>query len=72
MMNDKIIDLIRLDDLRPIHDWIVLGNWTFRDIIGTMKYYKGLNDKKLLRDGIDAPLPKQSTLETLVDDNKMV
>jgi hypothetical protein len=72
MMNDKIIDLIRLDELRPIHDWRVFGGWTFRDIIGTIKYSNGLYNKKLLRDGIDAPLPKQSTLETLVDDNKMV
>lgn len=72
MMNDKIIDLIRLDELKRIHDWIVLGNWTFRDIIGAIINCNGLNDKKLLRDGIDAPLPKQSTLETLVDDIKMV
>ena len=72
MMNDKIIDLIRLDELRPIHDWTVLGNWTFRDIIGTIINCNGLNDKKLLRDGIDAPQPKASTLKTLVDDTKMV
>jgi hypothetical protein len=61
-----------LDELRPIHDWRVFGGWTFRDIIGTIKYSNALYNKKLLRDGIDAPLPKQSTLETLVDDNKMV
>ena len=72
MMNDKIIDLIRLDELRPIRDWSVFGGWSFRDIIGTIINCNGLNDKKLLRDGIDAPLPKQSTLETLVDDTKMV
>lgn len=72
MMNDKIIDLIRLDELRPIHDWSVFVGCSFRDIIGTIKNCNGLNNKKLLRDGIDAPQPKASTLETLVDDTKTV
>ena len=47
------------------------SNWSFRDITGTIMRH-GLSYEKLLTDCIDAPLPKNTTIGELVDNEKMV
>ena len=47
------------------------GNWSFRDITGTI-VQNGLSYEELLTDCIDAPLPKNTTIGELVDNEKMV
>ena len=47
------------------------SNWSFRDITGTIMRH-GLSYEKLLTDCIDAPLPKDTTIGELVDNEKMV
>ena len=47
------------------------ANWSFRDITGTIMR-DGLSYEPLLTDCIDAPLPKNTTIGELVDNEKMV
>ena len=47
------------------------SNWSFRDITGTIMRH-GLSYEPLLTDCIDAPLPKNTTIGELVDNEKMV
>lgn len=52
-------------------DGSLRSNWSFRDITGTINRH-GLSYEKLLTDCIDAPLPKNTTIGELVDNEKMV
>ena len=52
-------------------DGSLRSNWSFRDITGTIMRH-GLSYEKLLTDCIDAPLPKNTTIGELVDNEKMV
>ena len=47
------------------------SNWSFRDITGTIMRH-GLSYEPLLTNCIDAPLPKNTTIGELVDNEKMV
>ena len=47
------------------------SNWSFRDITGTIMRH-GLSYGPLLTNCIDAPLPKNTTIGELVDNEKMV
>ena len=47
------------------------SNWSFRDITGTIMRH-GLSYEPLLTNCIDAPLPKNTTIGKVVDDEKMV
>ena len=47
------------------------GDWSFRDITGTIIRH-GLSYEPLLTNCIDAPLPKNTTIGELVDNEKMV
>ena len=47
------------------------GNWSFHDITGTI-VQNGLSYEELLTNCIDAPLPKNTTIGELVDNEKMV
>jgi hypothetical protein len=47
------------------------SNWSFRDITGTIMRH-GLSYEPLLTNCIDAPLPKNTTISELVDNEKMV
>ena len=48
-----------------------VGNWSFRDITGTIMRH-GLSYEKLLTDCIAAPLPSDPTIGELVDNEEMV
>ena len=47
------------------------SNWSFRDITGTIMRH-GLSYEPLLTNCIDAPLPKNTTIGELVDNEKML
>ena len=85
LLNHSAAGLLRLDIfkeyLRERLDFNVIpvlkangelrGNWSFRDITGTI-VQNGLSYEELLTDCIDAPLPKNTTIGELVDNEKMV
>ena len=48
-----------------------IGDWSFRDITGTIMRH-GLSYEKLLTDCINAPLPHSTTIGELVDNEQMV
>ena len=48
-----------------------IGNWSFRDITGTI-VKNGLSHRKLLTDCIGAPLPSCHTIGKVVDDETML
>lgn len=48
-----------------------IGDWTFRDIMGTIIRH-GLSYEKLLTDCINAPLPDSTTIGKVVDDETLL
>ena len=85
LLDHGVVGLHRLDTfkdyLQENLDFLVIpvidadgtlhANWSFRDITGTINRH-GLSYEKLLTDCIDAPLPKNTTIGELVDNEKMV
>ena len=85
LLDHGAVGLMRLDTfkdyLQENLDFLVIpvidangslrSNWSFRDITGTIMRH-GLSYEKLLTDCIDAPLPKNTTIGELVDNEKMV
>lgn len=85
LLDHGAVGLMRLDTfkdyLQENLDFLVIpvidangslrSNWSFRDITGTIMRH-GLSYEKLLTDCIDAPLPKDTTIGELVDNEKMV
>ena len=85
LLNHSAAGLLRLDIFKehlqhrldfpviPVYDenGKHIGDWTFRDITGTM-VRNGLSYEQLLTDCINAPLPDSTTIGELVDNEKMV
>ena len=85
LLDHGAVGLMRLDTfkdyLQENLDFLVIpvidangslrSNWSFRDITGTIMRH-GLSYGSLLTDCIDAPLPKNTTIGELVDNEKMV
>ena len=85
LLNHSAAGLLRLDifkeHLRERLDFNVIpvlkangelrGNWTFRDITGTI-VQNGLSYEQLLTDCINAPLPDSTTIGKVVDDETLL
>ena len=85
LLNHSVAGLLRLDifkeHLRERLDFNVIpvlkangelrGNWSFRDITGTM-VRNGLSYEQLLTDCINAPLPDSTTIGKVVDDETLL
>ena len=85
LLDHGAVGLMRLDTfkdyLQENLDFLVIpvlkandslrSNWSFRDITGTIMRH-GLSYEPLLTNCIDAPLPKNTTIGELVDNEKMV
>ena len=85
LLDHAAVGLLRLeifkDYLREKLDFLVIpvldatgkqiGNWSFRDITGTI-VKNGLSHRKLLTDCIGAPLPSCHTIGKVVDDETML
>ena len=85
LLNHSAAGLLRLDifkeHLRERLDFNVIpvlkangelrGNWSFRDITGTM-VRNGLSYEQLLTDCINAPLPDSTTIGKVVDDETLL
>jgi hypothetical protein len=85
LLDHGAVGLMRLDTfkdyLQENLDFLVIpvlkangslrSNWSFRDITGTIMRH-GLSYGPLLTNCIDAPLPKNTTIGELVDNEKMV
>lgn len=85
LLDHGAVGLMRLDTfkdyLQENLDFLVIpvidangslrSNWSFRDITGTIIRH-GLSYEPLLTNCIDAPLPKNTTIGELVDNEKMV
>ena len=85
LLNHSAAGLLRLDIfkeyLRERLDFNVIpvlkangelrGNWSFRDITGTM-VRNGLSYEQLLTDCINAPLPDSTTIGKVVDDETLL
>ena len=85
LLDHSAVGLLRLDIfkeyLRERLDFNVIpvlkangelrGNWSFRDITGTM-VRNGLSYEQLLTDCINAPIPDSTTIGKVVDDETML
>ena len=85
LLDHSAVGLLRLDIfkeyLRERLDFNVIpvlkangelrGNWSFRDITGTM-VRNGLSYEQLLTDSIKAPLPDSTTIGKVVDDETLL
>ena len=85
LLDHGVVGLHRLDTfkdyLQERLDFLVIpvlkangslrSNWSFRDITGTIMRH-GLSYEPLLTNCIDAPLPKNTTIGELVDNEKML
>ena len=85
LLNHSAAGLLRLDifkeHLRERLDFNVIpvlkangelrGNWSFRDITGTI-VQNGLSYEQLLTDSIKAPLPDSTTIGKVVDDETLL
>ena len=85
LLDHGAVGLMRLDTfkdyLQENLDFLVIpvlkangslrSNWSFRDITGTIMRH-GLSYEPLLTNCIDAPLPKNTTIGELVDNEKML
>ena len=85
LLNHSAAGLLRLDIFKehlqhrldfpviPVYDenGKHIGDWTFRDITGTM-VRNGLSYEQLLTDSIKAPLPDSTTIGKVVDDETLL
>ena len=85
LLNDSAVGLLRLDIFKeylgerldfpviPVYDenGKHIGDWTFRDITGTIMGH-GLSHEGLLTDCIAAPLPNRPTIGKVVDDETLL
>ena len=85
LLDHSVAGLLRLeifkDYLREKLDFLVIpvfdatgkqiGDWSFRDITGTITR-RGLSDEQLLTNCINAPLPDSTTIGKVVDDETLL
>ena len=85
LLNHGAVGLLRLDIFKeylqerldfpviPVYneDGKRIGDWTFRDITGTMVNI-GLSYEQLLTDCVNAPLPDSTTIGKVVDDETLL